>query len=590
MTDTHAHPLAGMCLSFYGPSGGNSPGATLSDGTYYVNQLAAGTYQLGFSTGCGNSGNYAPYWYDNQTDPSQATPIKLASGASVTINPLIQPGASISGTVTDSHGRKLSGICVTVATPMQAQVLGSFEQLAFSNHGIYDIAGLTPGQYMVNFGACGGTRYADHWFPDAQDAGSAHIVSAPVGRTTGISAVLRPGGSISGVVRGPSGMPLAGVCASAVNPRDHAVVGSGGFGPTTNSHGVYRLSGLAPGRYDVQFTTCTTVHSPYANQWYRGRPSQLSATPVAVRAGTTTSGIDATLRLGGIVKGRVVNSSGKPLNNICVFAYNFTSGQFVFGTTGRTGTYRMRGVATGSYTLEFSPCNYGVNLVNVVRHVKVIAPHTISGVNARLVPGGSASGVITVASSAGPVANTCAEFISANPASLGGVGDTRADGSYLATGLAPGSYQVYFNDPLCGLGPVGLAPQWYNDQPTQSTANKVTITVGHTTAAIDAALQTDGTITGTVLGPSSAPLGGICVTAMPLAAGSVPVVAVSGKSGGFTLTEMLPGRYKVEFSSGCGAKGYRTQWWADAGSRQTATAFQVNAAQTVTGIDATMTR
>jgi hypothetical protein len=93
-----------------------------------------------------------------------------------------------------------------------------------------------------------------------------------------------------------------------------------------------------------------------------------------------------------------------------------------------------------------------------------------------------------------------------------------------------------------------------------------------------------------VLGPSSAALGGVCVTAMPLEAGSVPVVAVSGKSGAFTFSEMLPGRYKAQFSSGCGATGYRTQWWQNAGSRQAATVINVTAAQTVTGIDATMTR
>ena len=104
VTDTHGHPLAGICMDINGPSSGNSPGATLSDGSYYVNQLPAGTYQLGFSTGCGNSGNYETYWYDNQTDPSQATPIKLARGAALTINAQMQPGAAISGTITDGHG------------------------------------------------------------------------------------------------------------------------------------------------------------------------------------------------------------------------------------------------------------------------------------------------------------------------------------------------------------------------------------------------------------------------------------------------------------------------------------------------------
>ena len=111
--------------------------------------------------------------------------------------------------------------------------------------------------------------------------------------------------------------------------------------------------------------------------------------------------------------------------------------------------------------------------------------------------------------------------------------------------------------------------------------------VGHTTPGINAALQTDGTITGTVHGPSSKALSGVCVTAMPLAAGSLPIVAIS-KQGGFSLAGLLPGRYKAEFSSGCGVTGYVTQWWKDVSSRQAETVINVPAAHVVTGIDATM--
>jgi Carboxypeptidase regulatory-like domain len=589
VTDIHSHPLSGMCINVSGPSSGNSPYGTLRDGSYFVNQLPAGTYQLGFSTGCNNSGNYAPYWYNNQDDISLATPIKLTRSASLTINAQMQPGASVSGTITDSHGRKLTGICVFAKATTGT---GGF-RVAFSTNGTYRLAGLAPGRYLVDFGCGISPRYADQWFPNAPDAASAQAISVPAGQTTGISAVLRPAGSITGVVRGPSGRPLPGVCVAAINTTDRAssvtVVIGGGSGQTTNSRGIYRISGLATGRYDVQFTPCL-FNSRFASQWYRGQASQLSATPVRVRSGATTAGINATMRIGATVTGRVVISSGKPLKFGCVSAYNPKTGQFGFATTGKTGTYTMRALASGRYTVSFSPCRPAVNLITAERHIKVAAPHTTSGVNARLVPGGSASGVVTAAGSGGPAAFTCVEFISANPANPGGFGFTGADGSYLATGIMPGSYQVLFNDPLCGIGPAGLAPQWYNGQPTQATAAKVMITVGHTTAGINAALQTDGTITGTVRGPLSAALGGICVTAMPLAAGSVPLVAVSGKSGGFTLIDMVPGRYKVEFSSGCGATGYRTQWWQNAGTRQAATVINVAATQTVTGIDATMAR
>ncbi len=51
-----------------------------NDGSYVINQLDAGTYQVGFFGGCGNRGSYAPNWYNNQPSENTATPIKLALG------------------------------------------------------------------------------------------------------------------------------------------------------------------------------------------------------------------------------------------------------------------------------------------------------------------------------------------------------------------------------------------------------------------------------------------------------------------------------------------------------------------------------
>ncbi len=80
------------------------------------------------------------------------------------------------------------------------------------------------------------------------------------------------------------------------------------------------------------------------------------------------------------------------------------------------------------------------------------------------------------------------------------------------------------------------------------------------------------------------------MTAIPSSAdlaGSPRVVAVS-RTGGYALTELVPGQYKVEFSSGCGASGYVRQWWQDASSQVAATVVNVGSAQVVSGISATM--
>jgi hypothetical protein len=601
VTDRKGRPVPGICTEVDQSAPSQSAGssfvnATASDGSYVVNQLDAGTYEVGFYVGCGNSANYAPYWYDNQTDPSLATPIALATGASKTVNAKLQPGAAIAGTVTDASGHGLAGISVCAESESASQLGASIGQAQTGTHGRYTISGLPPGQYLVDFGCGQSTRYAEQWFDGAGSPGSADAVSAPAGRTAGINADLRLAGSISGVVTGTSGKPLAGVCVSAISTNGSgSQLGFFAFGsssqPTTDSHGAYRVSGLTAGSYDILFQPCYGT-SRYAQQWYRRHGSASFQTAVRVRAGKQTSGIDARLSIGGSISGHAFGGTGKPLSNICVIALDPVTSYSGGATTGRSGAYTIPGLPTGTYTMEFLPCA-NQNLIPALGQAKVSAPHAVTGVNATLRPGGSISGIVTAAGSGSPVANSCVEIVSSDPNNLGGFASTNPDGSYLATGLPAGTYQVYFGDPTCFFSPAGFVPQWYNNQPTQATANPVTVTVGHTTPSIDAVLQSGaqaGQISGTVSGPTSAPLAGICVTAVPYSAdllGSPRVVAVSG-SGDYELLDLTPGQYKVEFSAGCGASGYKAQWWQNVSSQSAATPVPVLAGKVSSGISAKM--
>jgi hypothetical protein len=601
VTNAGGSPVGGMCIQLAGTSSsGNIPEATASDGTYQINQLSKGTYDIGFAGGCGSTGSYAPYWYDDQTDGDLATPVVLPAAGTQTVNAKLQPGATISGTVTSASGARLPDTCAVFAETPSLAELGAFLAAApTARSGSYSIPNLAPGQYLMQFG-CATGKYASQWFRGAADAGGAELVSAPAGRTTGVDAVLAPGGSITGVVTGKNGDPLAGVCVDAYSTADKTAAYETIGGPPgplviTSSHGAYRISGLVAGRYTVLFTPCAINNrlSYVQEQWYRNKASEASATAVSVRAGATTSGINDRLAVGGTISGRVGTPAGKPLGNVCVEAYNLRRDYASGAITSRTGSYTVTGLPSATYTVEFAPCSSRVNRVAVLATAKVTAPKATKGVNATLVPGGSLSGTLTAAPSGARVQQDCVEAVSSNPANPGGGAFTGANGTYTIGGLAPGSYQVFFGDPECLLGPAGLAPQWYNDQPTQASAGSVTVTAGSTTPDIDAALQSDGEITGTVSGPSAAAPSGVCVTAVPVSGyaltdGVLSVVAVTS-AGGYTLEDLLPGQYKVEFSSGCGATGYATQWWQDASSATTATPVTVNAGQDVSGISATLT-
>src|SRR5262249_45418418 len=161
-----------------------------------------------------------------------------------------------------------------------------------------------PGLYRADFaGGCGfgSSRFApERSAPQGAGHGSWFAVNAGV-PVTGLKTVLHQGGDITGVVTGTHGRRLSQVCVSAVNPADPSA-------PQTETipvswHGTYRVTGLAAGRYAVQFAPCNG--QPYATQWYKSKPAIRSATLVSVRAGHTVGHIDARLTSGATITGQV---------------------------------------------------------------------------------------------------------------------------------------------------------------------------------------------------------------------------------------------------------------------------------------------
>jgi hypothetical protein len=120
------------------------------------------------------------------------------------------------------------------------------------------------------------------------------------------------------------------------------------------------------------------------------------------------------------------------------------------------------------------------------------------------------------------------------------------------------------------------------------------VTSGGRASGINAILPRFGKITGSVTEPPHTAVAGECVTAIPVgkdfAGFYLADVAITTKTGGYSLLDLQPGRYKVKFSSGCGGAAFKTQWRRNAGSAAAAKLITVGAGATVSGIDAKLRR
>jgi hypothetical protein len=588
--------VAGLCVLVWGGPPDSSPyfytGDTVptgADGSYLVNnQVPPGTYYVGFSGGCGNKGSYAEAGYDSP-NPNAPAPITITStGQAITgIDTAVARGAVISGVITGSTGKRLSGIC--------ASALAGGEDLgdASTVGGRYEIKNLPPGQYQVGFGPGCGTNKQDtanqglagsYFAPRGVTAGPA-FVSAAVGTTYAINGVLVEGGSIAGKVRTRSGKTVQLACLYLTGLSGAASVDSG---EGVEFGGTYSFTGLLPGNYSVTFIPgCAGNY--YENQWYKDKSTPAGAASVRIVAGHTTSGINSALIKGGSVAG-TITLGGKPVRGMCVYAQS--TSQFLdsgSSVTNKAGRYVIGGLNSGRYELEFVPCDPNSDLAATLlsRTVQVTAPGRTNGVNAVAQVAGSISGQLLGDSPVVAQPGICVDALEIS-GELETSAVTGQDGSFTLTNLPAGRYVVYLNDSGCAETPTDLASQWYPAAATGQSATVVTVAAGKVTALSSVTLPPDGGIAGIVTSAASSPLSGACVIATPSVPGSLPIYGVTRGSGGYSILGLQPGTYQVEFSSGCGISGYRPQWWQNKNSAGQVNLVTVKSGATTKGISATL--
>lgn len=248
--------------------------------------------------------------------------------------------------------------------------------------GVYKLEGLTAGKYRVAPSA-----------PALVGAGSnsaGEIIVSEGSATEGVDFSLSLGGVITGKITDSDGRPVIGERVSLKSLEKSEATAANGiaamFGNrmyASDDRGVYRIFGLAPGRYIVSTGKDSDMMSAFLSQrskrvqtFYPGVTEEAKAKPVQVTAGSEAAGVDIQFSgsdKGFAISGRVVDAESRtPIANAMVAyskaakqpaesgettvvtesGFGFSGMPGGFTTTNDKGEFRFGGVLPGNYKLE----------------------------------------------------------------------------------------------------------------------------------------------------------------------------------------------------------------------------------------------
>jgi RHS repeat-associated protein len=576
MSATTKAAISGLEVCAY-PAAGGSGNCALTDasGAYTIPGLSTGSYRVQFAVPYESTLNYLTQYYNGKTTFSEADPVPVTVGnVTPNIDATMQPGGEVTGTVTGAPSK-------SQIANVQVCVSGTYYRCAkTSSSGGYTITALPTGSYTVEFFGTG--EYAPQYYKERVYSSEAQAISVTAGSAaaSGINAELTLGGKLSGTVTSAAtSLPLEGitVCRYLVHEEYSWLC------TTTNSKGEYSIGGLAATEYKLAFSSYT---SNYLTQYYHGKGSLAEADPISVGAGEEKSGINAALEVGGQITGTVTSASSKTMvAGASVTAYAATTGFYITSTTTNAkGEYTLPRLATGTYRVGFDAKNQ--NLVsqyydqkasnNEATNVAVTTGATTGGIDASLEAGGELAGSVIDATTKKALSNVSV-LISGGGTIYPEYAHTDATGKYAIEGLRPGTYTVEFVAS-------GYEVQYYNGKNKLSEATSIAVAGGSVTEGVDAALQSLGSITGTVTDAAThAAVSG--VTVCSYTESSTQTCTVTNGSGQYTISGLTAGNYTIGFYPG---QAYLSQFYDGKPTLNKATKLTVSQGAAVTGIDAAL--
>ncbi|HEY4153336.1 MAG TPA: carboxypeptidase-like regulatory domain-containing protein, partial [Pseudolysinimonas sp.] len=282
---------------------------TAPDGKFTFTGVSAGSYTLAFEAPYGS--DWAPQYWSGSATLTDATYFTVTAGQTASNkNAVLQPGSSVSGTVTGSGAPVSFGFVQAIG----ADGIADGNAMTASD-GSYTVTGLPVGSQTLKFMPPFSANFVPQWWSGASTAADAQYFDVPAdGALTGYDADLVAGATISGTIKDAEGNPIPFASAYARNGGD--VFGTGGF---ANGAGNYSITGLSAGDYTVQFDASGA--GGYESGWWDGASDPATATVLHVGAQQQVTGIDSALGAGATISGTV---SGLTTGGVSFAAANAT--------------------------------------------------------------------------------------------------------------------------------------------------------------------------------------------------------------------------------------------------------------------------
>jgi hypothetical protein len=296
---------------------------------------------------------------DRYASSLTATSFTVEPGAADHVNKRLAAGASITGKVTTSSGKRLSGVSVRVFGVNERGAKLPVESGTTNSKGEFKIRGLTAGTYDVNYNRDG---YVDTYYDGGKGIagwyGTGEKVTVATGKKrTGTSASLQVGAKVTGrvLVNGVEASEAYGeVEASVIRKSDGFVLETQVIGDYYSN--AFKFPGLPAGDYIIRFAGLN------------GAPIASDDLPVTLRAGESRTGLVEELKTTGPVRVSisaeitpvpVVPGTGPFTLAVMAHGYNSASGAAV--TISYDGKVQQTGTLDGSSSATFSvPSDYWV--------------------------------------------------------------------------------------------------------------------------------------------------------------------------------------------------------------------------------------